>query len=285
MSSRALNRLLLVAAAVLFSTGGAAIKATTITSWQVASFRSAIAAGSLLLFLPAARRGWNRRVIPPAAAYAATLVLFVLATKLTTAANSIFLQATAPLFLLPLSPLLLKERIRRTDVLFILPVALGLSLFFVGRERAVATAPDPVTGNILAAFSGLAWALTILGLRWLGRQSAGKGASLAPVVLGNLIAAGACLPMAMSGLSVSMADLGILVFLGVFQVGLAYVCVTHAMVHVPAFEASAVLLAEPALNPVWTWIVHGERPSAWAITGGVLILGATLASAWYHSRK
>src|SRR5579864_4599742 len=110
------SRLLLAAAALLFSTGGAAIKGATLTGWQVASFRSAIAAAVLYLALPEARRGWSWRIAPPAAAYAATLLTFVLATRLTTAANAIYLQSTAPLYLLLLGPLLLREPIRRSDI-------------------------------------------------------------------------------------------------------------------------------------------------------------------------
>src|ERR1700682_2899373 len=107
------NRLLLVAAALLFSTGGAAIKAVTLTSWQVASFRSAVAALALLAAVPEARRGWSWRIVPVAAAYAATLVMFVLATRLTTAAHAIFLQSTAALYVLLLAPWLLRAPVGR----------------------------------------------------------------------------------------------------------------------------------------------------------------------------
>ena len=108
-------RLLLLATAILFSTGGAVIKAASLTSWQVASFRSAVAALTLLVLLPAARRGWRWRVWPVGATYAGTLVFFVLSNRLTTGANAIFLQSTGPLYMLLLSPWLLHERIRRRD--------------------------------------------------------------------------------------------------------------------------------------------------------------------------
>jgi len=107
MKSSLGNRLLLVMAALLFSTGGAAIKSTSLTAWQVASFRSGVAAFVLLAAVPEARRGWSWRITPVAAAYAATLILFVLATRLTTAANAIFLQSTAPLYVWVLAPCLL----------------------------------------------------------------------------------------------------------------------------------------------------------------------------------
>ncbi|MGB7761130.1 MAG: EamA family transporter, partial [Bryobacteraceae bacterium] len=162
------NRLLLVAAAILFSTGGAAIKAATLTGWQVACFRSGVAAVVLLAVLPQARRGWNLRIAPVAAAYAATLIAFVMANRLTTSANAIFLQSTAPLYLLLLGPLLLQEPIRRAGLFYMLAVAAGLALFFAGSQPALATAPDPPRGNLVALFSGLAYALMLAGLRWLG---------------------------------------------------------------------------------------------------------------------
>src|SRR5262249_11542954 len=125
-------RLAILAAAILFSTGGAAIKATSLTGWQVASFRSPAAAIAVLAMLPAARRGWGLAPWIVGAAYAATMILFVLANKLTTAAATIFLQATAPLYLVLIGPLLLKEPVRRRDAVFMVAVASGLALFFVG---------------------------------------------------------------------------------------------------------------------------------------------------------
>jgi len=273
------NRLLLVAAAVLFSTGGAAIKAATLGGWQVACFRSGVAAAVLLIALPQARRNWSWRVAPVAAAYAATLIAFVMANRLTTSANAIFLQSTAPLYLLLLGPLLLKEPLRRADLVYMLAVAGGLTLFFVSSQPALATAPDPPRGNVVALVSGLSYALMLAGLRWLGRHPE-RDAGLASVAMGNMLACVATLPMALPVRSLSLADGAVILYLGAFQIGLAYICVTRAMRHVTAFEANAVLLVEPALNPVWAWMVHGERPPALALTGGGLILSATLVHTW-----
>lgn len=265
------NRLLLLAAAFLFSTGGAAIKATTLTSWQVACFRSAVAAAALALLLPESRKLRDARAVAAGVAYCATMVLFVAANKLTTSANAIFLQDTAPLYLLLMGPLLLGEPLRKGNVVLAAVVALGMAMFFAGSEGAVATAPDPVRGNWIAAVSGLAWALTIAGLRWA------RGNNMATVLAGNLLACAITLPMALPVARLGLRDVAVLVYLGVFQIGLAYVCLTRAMRHVPAFEASVVLLAEPALNPLWAWLAHGERPGAWALAGGAVILAATLA--------
>jgi DME family drug/metabolite transporter len=272
------NRLLLVAAALLFSTGGAAIKAATLTSWQVAGFRSAVAALALLAGVPEARRGWSWRMLPVAAAYAATLVMFVLATRLTTAANAIFLQSTAPLYVLLLAPWLLRETVRRRDLFYVIVVAAGMALFFLGTEQARVTAPDPSRGNLIAAASGLAWALTVTGLRWLGRSGEGNSA-MATVAAGNLIAFLVALPMAVPVTAAAGgANLLVILYLGVVQIGLAYVCVTRAIRHVPAFEATTILLLEPVMNPIWAWLVHGEKPGPWAVAGGAIILSATLVN-------
>lgn len=284
MSSPLTHRLQLLGAAALFSTGGAAIKAADLTSWQVAGFRSGIAAVALLVLVPAARRGWSWRVGLVGTAYAATLVLFVSSNKLTTAANAIFLQSTAPLYVLLLGPLLLREPVRRADVAFMAAVALGLALFFVDAGRPLATAPDPARGNLLAALSGVSWALAVVGLRWLEGRAGGEGAALATVVAGNLIVFAVCLGPALPVRGAGAADWAVVAYLGVVQIGLAYLLLTRGIRHVPALEASTLLLMEPALNPIITWLAHGEVPGPWAIAGGAVILLATLARTWCGAR-
>ena len=283
MSASTRARLQLMGAALLFSTGGAAIKAADFTGWQIASLRSGFAAVALLLMAPASRRGWTLQSGLVGVAYAACLTLFVLANRLTTAANTIYLQSTAPLYLLLLAPWLLKEPVRRRDVGFMLVVAFGLMLFFVGVEQPAATAPDPVQGNILALVSGFCWALTVLGLRWLS-AGAGRGTPMAAVTSGNLIAFLVTLPFALPFGEHSVTDWSVLVYLGVFQIALAYVLVTSAISHIPALEASVILLIEPALNPVWAWLVQGEVPGTWAMAGGAIILAATTAKSWTERR-
>ena len=140
MDSRFPARLQVLAAALLFSTGGAAVKATSFDGWQVAGLRSAFGGLALAILLPAARRHWTWRTWLVGCAYAATLLLYVQANKLTTSANAIFLQSTAPLYMLLLAPLWLKEAVRGRDLLFMGALAVGLGLFFVGREPARATA-------------------------------------------------------------------------------------------------------------------------------------------------
>jgi drug/metabolite transporter (DMT)-like permease len=270
---------------MLFSTGGAAIKAADFTGWQTASLRSGIAAVAILLITPAARRGWSVRAVLVGFAYAACLTLFVLANRLTTAANTIFLQSTAPLYLLFLSPWLLKEPIRRQDLGFMAAVGFGLALFFVSADAPLATAPDPMRGNILALVSGFCWALTVCGLRWLGGGDRGHGSAMAAVVSGNITAFLVALPMALPLGTHSAVDWTVVIYLGVFQIAVAYVLVTSGLRHIPALEASLILLIEPVLNPVWAWMFQGERPGAWALVGGAIILGATTVKGWLDARS
>jgi drug/metabolite transporter (DMT)-like permease len=279
---RSTSLLLLLSAAVLFSTGGAAIKAMDLTPWQVASFRSGTAALALVLLLPEARRGWNGRMLPAAFAYSGTLLTFALSTKLTTAANAIFLQSTAPLYLLLLGPLWLKEPVRRRDLLFAAAVGGGMALLMTRTESATATAPDPATGNLLGAVSGVFWALTVASLRWLGRSG---GAALTAVAAGNLFAFLIALPAALPVARVSAFDITVLLYIGVVQIGLAYVCLTQALRHVQAFEAAAILLVEPALNPIWAWALHDERPATLSIVGGAVILAAIGGKAFAERRS
>jgi DME family drug/metabolite transporter len=283
VNERVRNRLLLLAAATLFSTGGAAIKAASITSWQVASFRSGIAALALVLLVPAARRGWTWKLAPVGTTYAAVLVLFVLSTRLTTAANAIFLQSTAPLYLLLLAPLLLHEQIRRGDLLLMAAIAAGMALVLFSGGDAASTAPNPALGDRYGAGAGLAWALTVSGLRWIGR-SGPDNASTPAVAAGDLIAFLACLPMALPVARFTTTDVVVLLYLGVFQIGLAYFFVTRAIRYVPAFEATALLLLEPALNPIWTWLIHHEIPGGRAVAGGSIIILATGVHTWIQSR-
>jgi len=308
-------RLELLAAAALFSTGGAAIKAVHVAGWPVACVRSAIAAAALLAALPQVRRRPTWRMLAVAACYAATMILFVQSNKLTTAASSIYLQATAPLFVLLLGPWLLGERSRRGDLLSMAAIALGLLLLVAGLEPASATAPEPLRGNLLAALSGLTWALTIVGLRALSRgggggvavgepvagatgavAGAGAGVAMAEAAgaaggdalvaafWGNVLAAAAALPFALPLPAVRAADWLVLGFLGLFQIALAYVLLARGIGGVPALEASLLLLLEPVLNPIWAWLVHGERVGPRVLAGGALILAATLLNSWHDAR-
>lgn len=264
--------LYVVAAALLFSTGGLAIKSSGLDGFAISGFRSFIACLFLAAVVPRCLALVSWKVVLAGVPYAATLTLYTLANTYTTAANSIFLQDTAPLYVLCLSPWLLKEHIQRDDVLLMAAIAFGLVLFFLFPESPAETAPNPSLGNGLAVAAGVAWALTILALRGLARQS--RDASLAAVIVGNGLAALIALPwmIASDPLAVDWFVVG---YLGIFQVGVAYLLATRGLVGVSALRASLLLLVEPVLAPIWVWLWLGEVPSVWAIAGGAVILGAT----------
>jgi DME family drug/metabolite transporter len=266
---------------LLFSTGGAAIKAAQFTGWQIASFRSGVAAFALLVAVPAARHGFGWRTALVGIAYATTLVTFVLANRLTTSANAIYLQSTAPVYLLLLGPLLLQEKISRRDLPVVIAVVVGLMLVFLGEDAATMTAPNPVRGNLLAVVSGVSYAIMLIGLRWLGRDEATTGHGVSAVILGNAIACVAVLPMALAAPVGPLLSWGVILYLGVFQIGAAYLLVTAGLRRISALEASLLLLIETALNPVWSWLLLREIPSSFALIGGAVIIGAT---AWQSLR-
>ena len=224
-------RLQILAAAVLWSTAGAAIKLTSLNSWQIAGGRSLVAAFAVAAMVPGARVRPSAPMLGVALTIAATVILFVVATKLTTAANAIFLQETAPLWVLLLAPLLLRERPSRGEFLSIPVYAAGLALFFIDDLSAGQT-----VGKLCALGSGLAFAVTIVGLRHLREK--GPGALL----WGNVIAAVVTLPLWGTGPVPTSGDLGLLLFLGVFQLALAYVCFARGLSGVTAVEASLLML-------------------------------------------
>jgi drug/metabolite transporter (DMT)-like permease len=307
-------RLDLVLAAALFSTGGAFIKSCALEPLQIAGLRSLIAALFLLLAWPAARRGFSVRSLLFGALYATTMIAFVTANKLTTAANAIYLQSTAPLFVLLLSPIVLHEKVRRADVLFMGGLAIGLALCFgdaVAGDGAQRTAPAPLLGNAIALLSGVAWAATLVGLRWFGKRAGASGGAedgaAASVVVGNLVcfagawllfailppetanAAASAVPFWPSTEFLSSPEawpsLRSLLFLGVFQVGLAYCVLSRGMKSVPAVEASLLLLVEPVFNPLWAWLAHDEVPGRFTLAGGGVILAATVVHALAQARS
>ena len=275
MASEVGGRLEVLFAAFLFSTGGAAIKTATLTGWQVASFRSGVAALALLWLTPARRRDFDTGALLAGAAYAATMVLFVVANKLTTAANTIFLQSTAPLYILLGAPWLLREPVRRSDLVVMAAMAFGLGLFFVGEQPSFASAPDPLRGNLIGALAGVTWALTIMAVRWMSRDPTRPIGTM--LITGNTLAFLLCLPLAVPVRDAAAADVLIVVYLGVVQIGLAYVLVSAGLRHVTALEGVLLLLLEPVLNPVWAGLVQGERPGPWSLIGGAIILAATIA--------
>ena len=260
----------MLAAAIIWSTGGLFIKWTTLSGLELSFGRSLLAAITVAIFTRREGFGINRITLLASVLYAALLLLFVLATKETTAANAIFLQYTAPLYVLVLEPIFYKEKFRQRDLITVIFCVVGMSLFFVGKLR-----PQDVTGNLLALASGVCFAFYFLLLRHSSARDVNRASS---VIYGNLLVV---LIAASAGLkvlpSIRLHDALSVVYLGVVQIGVAYTLFTLGMARgIRSLDAGIVGYIEPVLNPGWVLLVIGERPSKWALIGGAIIVGAVV---------
>jgi drug/metabolite transporter (DMT)-like permease len=255
---------LLALAALCWSLGGLLIKAVTWPPLAVAGGRGFIAA----LFLIATNRRlkftFSRAQVIGALGYAACTVTFCTATKLTTAANAILLQYTAPVWIALLGAWFLGEHATRADWLTIAAVLGGMTLFFADSLDVTA-----VRGNSIAVLSGVCFAAMTIALR---KQK--DGSPVESIILGNGLAFLAGLPWIVHAPALSAAGWASLVTLGVVQLGISYWLYARAIKHVTALEAVLIPVIEPILNPVWVLIMMGERPTSLALIGGVIVLGA-----------
>jgi drug/metabolite transporter (DMT)-like permease len=264
--------LLVLGAAILWSTGGLFIKATSLSAVQLSFGRSLLAAITVAIVTRREGFGLNPVTAITSVLYAALLLLFVLATKLTTAANAIFLQYTAPVYVLILEPLFYKEKFRRRDMITVAVCVGGMSLFFVGKLR-----PQDVDGNLLALASGVCFALYFLLLRHSKARDVNRASS---AIYGNLIVVAIAAPAFFSAArrGIGARDIASMAYLGIIQIGVAYALFTAAMARgLRSLDASIVGYVEPVLNPIWVFLLLGERPSNWAIVGGTIIIASVLA--------
>src|SRR5689334_15117347 len=260
-----------LAAALLWSTGGLFIKWTTLAGLELSFWRSLFAIFTVAFFTRHEGFGLNRLTAVASVLYAVLLILFLVATKTTTAANAIFLQYTAPVYLLILEPIIYKEKFRSRDLITVLICVGGMSLFFVGQLR-----PQDVTGNLVALASGVCFAFYFLLLRHPRAREVNRASS---VIYGNAVAVIITLPWGLATVSsITRHDLLGVAYLGVVQLGIAYTLFTTAMARgVRSLDAGIVCYVEPLLNPIWVFLVLNERPSSWALLGGSIIVAAVIA--------
>ncbi len=266
--------LFLVLTAILWSSSGLLVK---IISWQplsILSGRSILSSVVFWIFLKYPTRfNWTPLQVTGAVAYVGTQIFFIMATKLTTAANAIFLQYTLPIYIVFFGYWFLNERPQRADWISLIIIFAGLFLFF-GDDLNF----DGFTGNILAIVSGMAMALLMLCMR---KQKDGTPANT--ILLGNIIGAVIGLPFLFQE-SYSLQNLSIIAYLGIFQIGLSFVLYSIAIKQVQALEATLILTLEPILNPLWVFLVIGETPGKLALIGGMFVIGAVTARAVVSAR-
>jgi drug/metabolite transporter (DMT)-like permease len=255
---------------LLWSTGGLFIKLTSLDAYQVTFFRSLLAAITVAILTRKSGLKINAFGLLTSIFYATLLFLFVWATKKTTAANAIFLQYTAPIYILVLAPFFIGEKFHLRDLFTVIVCIGGMSLFFVGKLEI-----SDYQGNIAALTSGLFYGLYVMLLR----HERGKGMNpVIAVIYGNLLLAVVTLPSGISALPVmTWFDLLCVSFLGIVQIGIAYILfIKGVTLGTRPLDASIIGFIEPLLNPVWVFFFYGERPSDWAVLGGIVIIAAVL---------
>lgn len=264
LSEHSKGVLAVVVTALLWSSGGLLIKLISLTSMQLSFFRCSIAAAVFAVIFRKKVLKVNRLAILNAVFYATVLTLFVIATKTTTAANAIFLQSTAPIYVLIFEPIINKTRLERINIITIAVCFIGMILFFTGE-----LSPGHFEGNLVALLAGVAFAAFFLGMRKNDKQY-----QQSAIFYGNIIVAIICIPFILELESVSFTDLWMVSFLGVFQIAAAYALFTYGIKRILAVEASIISMLEPVLNPVWVFLGYGEVPTTFAIIGGLIIISA-----------
>ncbi|MGQ9797994.1 MAG: DMT family transporter [Ignavibacterium sp.] len=250
--------------ALLWSSGGLFIKLLTLSPMQISFFRCLIAAVVFAVLFRKKILKLNPLALLNSFSYAAVLILFVIATKTTTAANAIFLQSTAPIYVLIFEPILTKTKWEKINIITIAVCFLGMILFFMGDLT-----PGDIKGNLAALLAGVAFAAFFLGMKKNDKQY-----GEASIFYGNIIVALICTPFVTEIRELSFNNLWMLVFLGVFQIAFAYALFSYGIKKILAVEASIISMLEPVLNPVWVFIGYGEVPSVYAIIGGLIIISA-----------
>jgi DME family drug/metabolite transporter len=258
--------LFVLTAALLWSTGGLFIKLISFSAMQLSFFRCAIAAITFALIFKKRILLLNKLSVMNSIIYAVVLISFVIATKTTTAANAIFLQATAPIYVLIFEPILTKTKYNRVNIITVGVCVVGMILFFVGKLE-----PGHLEGNLVALISGITFAAFFLGMKKNDQQY-----QQSSIFWGNIIVALVCIPFLASLEMITFSDIWMVSFLGVFQIAIAYAFFASGLKRIIAVEASIISMIEPVLNPVWVFLGYGETPTVFAIIGGTIILGAII---------
>lgn len=266
--------LYLILTATLWSTSGLLVKLLDWRPLSIWAGRSAVAFIVFLIYLrrfPKGKPSWAQAIA--GLCFLSTQLLFITSNKLTTAANAIFLQYTAPIYIVLLAAWFLDERPERADWVTMGIIFVGL-VFFFGDELNL----DGMVGNLLALLSGVTLAGMNVAMRAKGQRSPAE-----TIMLGHL--AGGILGMpSLLREAISLGDLAIIAFLGIFQIGLAFIFYSAAIRHVPAMEATLILTLEPVLNPIWVFLALGETPGPRALIGGIIVVGAVTGRALVGAR-
>lgn len=262
-------------AALLWSTGGLFIKLISLSPYAILSLRALFSAALFGIWFRKRVFQWSWNIFLVSVFYCGLVICFVISTKITTAANAIFLQYTAPIYLILLEPVLFRFKLERINILTVIVCFLGMGLFFMGDLEV-----GDMRGNVLALASGVFLAALMLAQRFNPPDR-----HEAAIFQGNMLVAVFFFPAVLQGPAPTLPEWGMLAFLGLVQLGLGYVLFTYGLKRVPAFESSLIAMLEPVLNPVWVLIGYGEKPAGTAVAGGLLIVGMLIVRTMIQERK
>ncbi len=267
VSERRKGTLFVAASAILYSIGGLCIKVIPWGAVAINGARTAIALVVIALYLKAVRHPLrlNAWILLGALCVCGTNNLYALANKMTTAANAIVLQFTAPIFVILFSALLLGRKPGKLD-LGACAVVFGGVLFFFLDSLEMGNG----LGNFVALLSGLCYS----GV-FLMREMPGSDA-ISSVFWGDLLSALVGLPFLLREEPLGPTALFSLVILGVFQVAVAYICLCIGLKTTPPVTASLVSGLEPVLNPILVALFYRETIGGWAVVGAVIVVAGVV---------
>ena len=257
---------ILIIAALMWSLGGLFIKLVDLNPMAITGIRSLGAAVVLLIYIKKPKLYWNRYFFSGVLAYSMMVILYVISMRLTTAANAIFLEFTAPIYVVAFGYFLLNERINRFDIFAMVIIFFGMGLFFMDELSLYG-----FWGNILALLAGVCLALVTVLIR------KEKESAFEIVFFGNVLTTIICFPFIIQGFSsTTQVDWFIIFGLGIFQLGIPYLLYTTALKYVSALDAILVGMLEPVFNPIWVYLFVGEAMGEWAFIGAALVIIGTL---------
>ncbi|MBP6568865.1 MAG: DMT family transporter [Saprospiraceae bacterium] len=266
-SHRRFGIIMTILAATLWSTGGLFIKLLPLDAFTILFYRSFYAAVIFIIIFRKSLFRFNKLSLVSILFYAPLLIAFVTSTKLTTAANAIFLQYTAPAVVLLLEPYFVRTKLTKINIFTVAVCFAGMCLFFVEQFSR----PDNWLGIWIAFFNGLILAGFLI-IQKMNKPEFLPGA----VFLGNIVVCLITLPWFIENPFPTFQENNYLMILGFGQLGLGFALFLFGQKYLPAIESSLISMLEPLLNPVWVFIGYGENPGYWAMVGGLVIIAALI---------
>lgn len=278
MSQKSIAVIELVACAVLWSTAGIVFKFLNWNSFVISGYRSLIALFTVFAFLKITKRRFkiDKNAVLCGLSMFLTFSGFVAANKLTTSANAIVLQYTAPVFIIVICAFIYKDKFSKLDIAAVAATFFGIALFFFDRLDT-----SYILGNIIALGTGVTFAFTYV---FQGKND--DESRMGGLIVGHLMTAAVGIMFSFFfPPQITASSIYAILFLGVFQLSIPYILLSLASSKCPPLMCSLISIIEPLLNPVWVFIFDGEAPGIFAFTGGALVIAVVVIWLIASSKK